>query len=48
MDLLEARGIVGPGKGSKARDVLVNYGDLAETLAGIRDDGEVAVDGAGQ
>lgn len=35
-------------KGSKARDVLVSYGDLAKTLASIRDDDEVAVDGAAQ
>lgn len=48
MDLMEARGIVGPSKGPKARDVLTSRGDLARTLAGIRNDGEVAAAEAGR
>jgi len=40
MDLLEAKGIVGPQEGSKARDVLIRADDLDETLTSLR--GEVA------
>ncbi len=36
IDLLESRGIVGPQEGSKARDVLIKPGDMADVLGGLR------------
>ncbi len=36
MDLLENRGVVGPGQGSKARDVLVRPDDMDELLDSLR------------
>jgi AbrB family looped-hinge helix DNA binding protein len=38
MSILESHGVVGPAKGSKARDVLVKPDDLPELLARLRGD----------
>lgn len=41
LDMMQERGIVGPAEGSKTREVLVDALDLEDTLAKIRDEGDV-------
>jgi len=45
IDMLEEKGVVGPGEGAKPREILVNIGGM-ETGAGLTAEGDIEAETA--